>query len=1033
MRGSRVRIVVTAGLAAALTVGTVPAWGTEAIESGAAADWVATTDSRALPIPGLPEEGVAGQSYYDVSPSGFCDASVNEDGVTEYSVNAVEGFLSELPSVNVNEYKWTEGYTDNTGIYHEASWLWNRHLKLDAAWTISGEEIDFDELTAGTYTAIGTVQSDDPDIAGLTCELIINIVEADQVAVAHWDAGPYTALTTTAPEDREPPYPTMSCTLYDGTILSLPVEWEEVDPSLFKKPGNVHIDGVIQGTDVEVYVDYVVYTPLGIGEVSSGWTFVGVQYLADNVSVTIEVEGPNGTEEINPNASGAQIIWGNNEAITYDEPGIYELSGTVELGDGTTYPVETEVQVFALPDDISDFEWSDQDNDTMSVWTTPGTAPQIPQYIWAKTPDGVTSSNGYTVQFDIDWEEIDPSLYAEDKVNTSFTVTGKVSISDALSSAADTTLPGVEATCTVYVADAEIEFVPEITTMLGVAPEIPNQVTVTSSDGRTHVYRVLYLTIPEELYTKPGNTFTVDATLVENNYGNYFYGNVLYREITVHVADVPATPADDAAMADQLQLACTAGNVPALPETLPVVLSDGSTVPAAVQWEDVDDTKFAKEGDVVDVIGTIQNVEDLPEEAQIALAATGNTVTAKVTVVDADSSVVSFVEPEYAFVEVGSKADVNDSTFGHSSVTAVKSDGSKVDYDVTWDTDGLNLDEPGSYLLTGTSDASDDVTAYLYVNVVDSDAPETPDEPDEPTDPEQPGDSDTDEPTTPSQPSGDEEFQIEAPEVEGGTVELSDASAAAGDTVTITLTPDEGKEVRGVVVTDAEGQQIDLVQNEDGTYSFTMPEGEVSVDVTFGCDGGELCASHEFADLDHSLWYHDAVDWAVSNGAMNGYANGLFGPDDSLLREQAAAVLWNYLGAGDDSASAAELDDVERGAWYSVAVNWAVENGIMNGYDDGSGFGVGDSLTREQFAAVIANAVGADVESVDPAVLDGFTDGDEVSDWARQCMTWAVDAGVLNGVDLGDGTRKLDATREISRAEMAAMMMNAVEAGVLVR
>lgn len=188
---------------------------------------------------------------------------------------------------------------------------------------------------------------------------------------------------------------------------------------------------------------------------------------------------------------------------------------------------------------------------------------------------------------------------------------------------------------------------------------------------------------------------------------------------------------------------------------------------------------------------------------------------------------------------------------------------------------------------------------------------------------------------------------------------------------------------------------------------------------------GSTCPAEAFDDLDLTMWYHEAVDWALMYGAMSGYEDGTFGAEDPLDREQAATVLWNLLGNGDASAPAAPHTDVAQDAWYSNSVNWAVANGYMNGYGDTDRFGIGDALTREQFACVIANAAGADFEGIDPSSIDAFPDAGAVSDWAKQSVAWAVSAGVINGVELQAG-------RTINRAEMAAMVMNAVECGALV-
>ena len=119
--------------------------------------------------------------------------------------------------------------------------------------------------------------------------------------------------------------------------------------------------------------------------------------------------------------------------------------------------------------------------------------------------------------------------------------------------------------------------------------------------------------------------------------------------------------------------------------------------------------------------------------------------------------------------------------------------------------------------------------------------------------------------------------------------------------------------------------------------------------------------------------------------------------------------------------------DVAWGEWYFDAVTRASELGLMNGYDDGT-FGPADGLTREQFCAVIANAAGADLEGQDESALGAFADAPGVSAWARPAVAWAVERGVISGVEQADGSRTLDATRVLTRAEMAAMMVNAVDA-----
>ncbi|MCF6412793.1 S-layer homology domain-containing protein [Collinsella tanakaei] len=276
-------------------------------------------------------------------------------------------------------------------------------------------------------------------------------------------------------------------------------------------------------------------------------------------------------------------------------------------------------------------------------------------------------------------------------------------------------------------------------------------------------------------------------------------------------------------------------------------------------------------------------------------------------------------------------------------------------------------------------------------------------------------------------PEPDPVEDVEVPTTEGGSVSVE--PVPVGDTTAIVTEPEPGQEVREVIVTDSEGNRVETTTDEDGNVTFEMPEGGVTVEVVFGCDGGDLCTTHQFPDIDQDEWYHDSVDWAIGNGVFHGYDNGDFGPNDILTREQAAAVLYNYLG-GEPGASDSGLSDVSDD-WYTDAVNWAVANGIMTGYEGTGSFGVGDALSREQFCAVVAKAMAADLSDVDLSVLDDFADAESVSEWARPAVAWAVQKGVVNGVENPDGTRSLQGVREITRSEMAAMMENAVNAGVL--
>ena len=133
-------------------------------------------------------------------------------------------------------------------------------------------------------------------------------------------------------------------------------------------------------------------------------------------------------------------------------------------------------------------------------------------------------------------------------------------------------------------------------------------------------------------------------------------------------------------------------------------------------------------------------------------------------------------------------------------------------------------------------------------------------------------------------------------EPENGTVTTSPSRPEEGDAVTITPKPDEGFEVDEIIVLDKDGNPVEVTQNPDGTYTFTQPDGKVTITVTFRCDGGELCPGHHLTDVGKDAWYHAAVDYVVKQGIMEGMSETEFSPNTEVTRAQAAQILYNLEG-----------------------------------------------------------------------------------------------------------------------------------------
>ena len=251
---------------------------------------------------------------------------------------------------------------------------------------------------------------------------------------------------------------------------------------------------------------------------------------------------------------------------------------------------------------------------------------------------------------------------------------------------------------------------------------------------------------------------------------------------------------------------------------------------------------------------------------------------------------------------------------------------------------------------------------------------------------------------------------------QGGAVTTDPTAAKAGATVTLTPVPDRGYQVGTVSVTDRFGQAVAVDQQADGTYTFVMPDGQVTVEVTFL--QGEA-TDLPFSDVTESDWFYDAVTYAYENGLMDGVGMGLFAPNSETTRAQLVTILHRLAGQPAPSGDSG-FSDVETGTWYTDAVAWAAQNGIVNGVSD-TQFAPGDDITREQLAVILyryATYQGYDVSQ--RADLSGFVDAGTISTYAQEALSWANATGLITGTTATTLSPKGSATR----AQVAQILMN---------
>ena len=226
-------------------------------------------------------------------------------------------------------------------------------------------------------------------------------------------------------------------------------------------------------------------------------------------------------------------------------------------------------------------------------------------------------------------------------------------------------------------------------------------------------------------------------------------------------------------------------------------------------------------------------------------------------------------------------------------------------------------------------------------------------------------------------------------DIRNGTVTANRRYAERGDTVTITVKPDDGFKLDDLTVTDKNGKELKLTDKGNGKYTFTMPAGKVEINAAFVKE----VETSPFSDVSTSAYYYEAVKWAQEKGITGGIGNGLFGPNQPCTRAQIVTFLWRAAGSPEPKAMSS-FADVSTDAYYAKAVAWAVENGITTGTGDGK-FSPDATCTRAQSVTFLFRAIGKLVDSK-AEFSDVLTDS-----YYANAVAWAVENGVTNGIGNG--------------------------------
>lgn len=498
----------------------------------------------------------------------------------------------------------------------------------------------------------------------------------------------------------------VSGALQDGTTFNeLGVNWDTYDRCPRK---DCTITGTVAGTNIPVKVHVIV---------TKNWEVqpqtITVLKGSDGTAMLpshVELVSPDATDQPGYSNKYAEAKW-NTKGFDWTQGGV--VRGTATMSYSTGYGMQTVDVPITATVKIASKATSVQGG---TIWTVPGTKPMLPEYLEVRYDNDVSSE---PQREKVTWDRVAEDAYAKDG---SFKVKGKLQ-------------GGAEATITVDVCSVTSVSVPErINTASGVFPELPWNVSVATSDGKTHNAQVQWDYVRPSVYTgESGQVTTVSGTLFASGLDGY--GDGTNTGLTVQTKIV-IQGVEKAIDNGETAVTTKAGTAPAMPSKMAVEMSDGSVSTAAIDWDPIAPEKYERPGTFYatgHVVGfnAAAVMALLDDDGQkVGVDENGN-VTAKVTVADKKAKKVA-LQPEAVVVNttVGSMLELPDTVsvyFSDGSARDTRGSLGGIEIEKWTDTDGIDLSKPlakkGTYKLVGKLKDVDNVNAIVYVNV--SEAPRT--------------------------------------------------------------------------------------------------------------------------------------------------------------------------------------------------------------------------------------------------------------------------------------------------------------------
>ncbi len=210
----------------------------------------------------------------------------------------------------------------------------------------------------------------------------------------------------------------------------------------------------------------------------------------------------------------------------------------------------------------------------------------------------------------------------------------------------------------------------------------------------------------------------------------------------------------------------------------------------------------------------------------------------------------------------------------------------------------------------------------------------------------------------------------------------------------------------------------DELQNSDSINESESSEKNKDIIEEVEESGINPLTEDRFNDVKSQDWYYDGIKYVYENNLMQGMDEISFAPHEKMSRAMLVTVLFRMSNSNVLEATHNFLD-VPYGQWYYDAVSWASQNNIISGVGENK-FMPDEAVTREQMALIIyryAKLQGVDIADVSD--LDGYTDINDVSDWAFNAVGWANSVMLINGTTETTLSPKDTATR----AQVATILM----------